>query len=434
MKTAQAPEPIGSDKLKWSLLSLQLIGFLSALAVGVDGHAIFQILALEELGLGPRAIGIALGLGTLSIPIQIWAARIPLHRARHNARLYLLAAGLMALATAALITWAEPGSWVAGLALVIAILAEISVSVLLATSWQPLISYCLTSGQRAFMLGPAGAVNGFVILGSTLLFGELNRTGRIGFLIAIALTAFAVSRFLAVLPPPPDEGEVDQASNAATGIEPEAVGHQSTAVDYDGRAGIHSLYLLIPALGLVQWPLLVTYAAFVLWPEGSLGLIGAALAAGPIVASLLWRDPGRHVVTVVKAGATVLAACTVAVVAIDGPITSGRAGVWLLTLIVVGTCARRFAGIGITELSHRRVDNSNSVRVMTMMDVIGSTSHQAGLFVAGFLIAASAVGRTPLEPVTGLDPYQLWILATALLMMAASLRLRLRPGDIEAVS
>ena len=129
--------PIGSEKIKQRLFAVGIVGFLSALSIGVDGHPIFQILAVESLGLGPRAIGIALGLGTLSIPVQIWAARIPLSRARHNVRLFLWTMGLMALGTAALVAVAEPGSWVAGLALVVAIAAEISVSVLMATAWQP---------------------------------------------------------------------------------------------------------------------------------------------------------------------------------------------------------------------------------------------------------------------------------------------------------
>lgn len=50
----------------------------TASALGVDGGVIFQILAVEDPELSPAAIGTALGLGVVSIPLQLWAARMPL--------------------------------------------------------------------------------------------------------------------------------------------------------------------------------------------------------------------------------------------------------------------------------------------------------------------------------------------------------------------
>ena len=416
--------PIGSDKIKHRLFAVGVVGFLSALAIGVDGHPIFQILAVESLGLGPRAIGIALGLGTLSVPLQIWAARIPLHRARHNLRLFLWSMGAMVLLTAALVAFAEPGTWVAGLALVVAVVAEISVSVLLATAWQPLIAYSLSPAQRAFMLGPASAIRGLVILGSTVLVGTLDRTGRTLFLLVVGAAVIVVAETLRRLPAPNRSNGSESASTVDKSVESVVSGTSG------GRAplppGVVSLYVLTATQGFSRWPLLVTYAAVTLWPDGNLGLLGAALTAGGIVISMLWRDPGARVLTLLRAGVVITTLCTALLVTLDGPVSSTTSVGLLLTTAVVGSAARTVAGTASMELVHRRVDDTNSVRVMTMLDVIGSTTSQANMFVAGFLIAA---GTGP-GLFLGLDVYQLWILLTMIAYLIATARLRLRPGDV----
>lgn len=414
--------PIGSEKIKQRLFAVGIVGFLSALSIGVDGHPIFQILAVESLGLGPRAIGIALGLGTLSIPVQIWAARIPLSRARHNVRLFLWTMGMMTLGTAALVAVAEPGSWVAGLALVVAIAAEISVSVLMATAWQPLIAYSLSPVQRAFMLGPAAAIRGMVILGSTVLVGALDRTGRTVFLLVVGVAVLVVAETLRQIPAPPDPGPASGSEQTRT---------TSSSTRQPLPTGIWSLYIMTAALALGRWPLLVTYAAITLWPTGNLGLLGAALSAGGIAASLLWRDPGRHVLTAIRIGALLTAVCTIGLATMDGPITTTAGAGVLLVVTAIGSAARNVTGTASMELVHRRIDTTNSVQVMTMLDVIGSTTFQLNLFVAGFLIAATAA-TSPFE-VLGFDAFQLWILVMAAVELIAAARLRLRPGDVEAV-
>ena len=423
--------PIGSEKIKHRLFAVGLVGFLSALSIGVDGHPIFQILAVESLGLGPRAIGIALGLGTLSIPVQIWAARIPLRHARRNVRLFLWSMGAMALSTAALLAFADPGSWVAGLALVIAVVAEISVSVLLATAWQPLISYSLSPVQRAFMLGPAAAIRGLVILGSTVLVGVLDDTGRAVFLVILGVAVIVVAETLRTLPAPPDQAGTDPEapSDLVTAARSPATPPGTLPEKAPLPDGVIMLYIMTAALALGRWPLLVTYAAVTLWPTGNLGFLGAALAAGSIAASMLWRDPGRHVLTAIRVGVVLTALCTMGLVSIDGPISSTAGAALLFALAATGSAARNVTGTASMELVHRRIDTTNSVRVMTMLDVIGSTTSQLNMFVAGFLIAATASAA----PFTfaGLDIFQLWILVMAVVEVLTASRLRLRPGDIE---
>ena len=321
--------------------------------------------------------------------------------------------------------FAKPGSWVAGLALVVAIVAEISVSVLMATAWQPLIAYSLSPVQRAFMLGPAAAIRGMVILGSTVLVGALDRTGRTVFLVVIGVAVLVVAETLRQIPAPPDTTPAADSVPATAPRGESPTGRSSTL-----PAGIWSLYLLTVALALGRWPLLVTYAAITLWPTGNLGLLGAALSAGSIVASLLWRDPGRHVLLAIRAGAVLTAACTAGLATIDGPITTAQGAALLFALAALGSAARSVTGTASMELLHRRIDTTNSVRVMTMLDVIGSTTAQLNMFVAGFLIAATAAASR--LQFAGFDVYQLWILVMAVAEVAAAARLRLRPGDIAA--
>ncbi len=394
-----------TSRLFW----LGVVGPLTAISIGVDGGDIFQILAVENLELDPRAIGVALGLGTLSVPLQIWAARIPLHRARHNIRIFLWLMGSMAVATGALVAFAPPGSLVAGLVLVIAILAEIAVSVLFATAWQPLISYTLSTKQRQFIIGQGRATTGLAILGSVLLFGQLDRSGRAVFLVFVGLAAFVVAWMLRVLPAAPASAEPSDLAGQPDDLRPGEV---------EQRAALMNIYLALPASALASWPLFVTYSALVLWPTVNLGYLGAALAVGSIGASAAWRDPGDRLITVIRSGAVVVAVCSAALAAIDGPIETDTSGAILFAILAVGSAGTAVIRIGIMELLHRRVNTENSVKVMTMVDVIGSTTFQAGFFVAGFLIAASV------DSTSRLDPYQIWILATAVVMLAAIARLR----------
>jgi hypothetical protein len=63
---------------RWQFIAVALTMPALKSAVGIDGGAIFQILAAEDLGLDPRAIGIAFAMGVVSVPIQLLAARLPL--------------------------------------------------------------------------------------------------------------------------------------------------------------------------------------------------------------------------------------------------------------------------------------------------------------------------------------------------------------------
>ncbi|NOX30227.1 MAG: hypothetical protein GXP35_09290, partial [Actinobacteria bacterium] len=65
------------------------------------------------------------------------------------------------------------------------------------------------------------------------------------------------------------------------------------------------------------------------------------------------------------------------------------------------------ARIAMLEVTHRVVTPANTVRAFTLLDVVASTSLQAGLFISGFLITASASTETSLT-----DPYRAFVLIT----------------------
>ncbi len=390
-----------ASNITWWLILVGTVAPLAAVSVGVDGGEIFQILAIDSLQLSPKLIGIALGLGTLSIPLQIWAAGMPIERAAANLRIHLVLSGVMTGATAVLVQVAKAGSTLASTVLAIAILAELAVSVLLATSWQPIISYVLSAQQRAFLLGPGRAISGMVLLGSVFVFGQLDRTGRSAFLLALALACWALCWGLRVLPKPERES-----------TELTATGGSAPTDDAFRR-----LFFAFAASALAGWPLLLTYVALVLWPGANLGVLGASLALGGTAASAMWRDPGPRLLWVIRASVFVFVCASLAIATFPGPVESTIATVWLLVVMAVGSATRSLIRTGINEVAHRLVDQRSAVKVMTMIDVVGSTTFQLGFFVVGFLISASEASAA------ALDPFQLWLIATSACLVWAISRL-----------
>ena len=135
-------------------------------ALGIDGGAIFQIVAVENLGLDPTTIGVAFALGMLSVPVQILAARLPLWRARRNLQLFLVVAALECAVLALLVGLGVVGGGFALIALGVTVMAEISLSVLYAPSWQPLLNYGLTSRERQSVNSRGRAAGGLIVAGA----------------------------------------------------------------------------------------------------------------------------------------------------------------------------------------------------------------------------------------------------------------------------
>ena len=75
-------------------------------------------------------------------------------------------------------------------------------------------------------------------------------------------------------------------------------------------------------------------------------------------------------------------------------------------LFALAVASRDVVLLAMLELVHRAVDLRTSVRTLTILDVVESTSLQVALFVAGLTIAWSASFR-----LGATDPYRLYILA-----------------------
>lgn len=143
-------------------------------AMGIDGGDIFQILAVEDLALGPTAIGVGLSLSIVSVPFQLWAARMPLQRATVDLQLFLGSVAVHCCLLATLVALAPPGgTWAHG-ALVLAVTAEIALSVLWATSWQPLLTYSVGAASRQRINSRGRAAGNVVMIATLLVFGAVG--------------------------------------------------------------------------------------------------------------------------------------------------------------------------------------------------------------------------------------------------------------------
>ncbi len=360
-------------------------------SLGVDGGPIFQILAVENLGLSAAAIGVAFGFGVVSLPIQLVAARIPVDRARRNLRLFLVLAAVQAWVLAVLVGVEATGG-VAAIALGVTVIAEISVSVLFATAWQPLLADGVDSigRQRLSSIWSAGA-RGLLAL-ALVLFSALGPGGRSAFLIAVGLLAIGTAVGLRGVRPP-DPVVVDPEDDTG-----------STRL----RTSTRLVLVVFAVANLAALPLWLVYLDAVLWPEANLGAIAAVQTVASMVALLGWRSTEGDVTGRAVVAASVILVATVAVLFARDPAASSADAV-----IVFATTALTAAGVTIVrvamlEAAHRTIAAANTVRAFTLLDVVASTSLQVGLLAAGFLITAS-------EDIDWIvDPYLLFVTVMAI--------------------
>lgn len=127
----------------------------------------------------------------LSVPVQVSAARIPLWRARRNLQIFMVISAVQAWLLAALVA-AGAGSFAAG-ALAGTVTAEISLSVLFATSLQPLMLSVLSSVDRQRLNSRARAFGGMILIVELLAFAASGAAVRVAFLVAIGAVAACVA-------------------------------------------------------------------------------------------------------------------------------------------------------------------------------------------------------------------------------------------------
>ncbi len=406
--------PVGVRRFVTVTLFLPL--FSSVL--GIDGGAIFQILAIEDLGLSPTAIGIAFGFGMLSVPVQIYAARIPLHRARRNAQLFLVVAAIQAWILALLIAFDVTGP-AASTALVVTVTAEIALSVLFATAWQPLLSWSFDTTQRQRLNATWPAAARGLLAGLVVLFAALDGPGRALFITVAGLLAAGCALALQRVSDPPRQLD----ASPETAHDPKRV--PRTPLARETRA----ILVVLGAVNIGAIPLWLVYLDTVLWPSANLGIVAGIQTASAMVALLAWRPTAGDVTRRALVASVVLLAAVGTIPFVGETVDTSAAQAVVLTVTAVIGAAGTTIRIALLETAHRTVRPENSVRAFTLLDVVASTSLQAGLLLGGFLITASATSSSPVDPYVG------FVIVTSIAAVLAVRRLghpRTDRGDTSA--
>ena len=383
---------------------------LFAAVLGIDGGPIFQILAVDDLELSPTAIGIAFGLGIVSVPVQLYASRLPLHRARRNTQWFLGIAAVQAWILALLVALGATGP-AASTALVVTVTAEIALSVLFATAWQPLLSWSVDTTQRQRLNTTWPAVARGLLAGLVVLFAALDGPGRALFIAVVGLLAAACALGLQRVPDPPRQMD-----------EHAPPGHPSTArVREPLSREIRAVLIVFASMNVGALPLWLVYLDTVLWPTANLGVVAGIQVAASMLALLSWRPTDGDVTRRALVASLVLLVAVVALPLIGGPVDTSAAQAAVLVLTATIGAAGTTIRVAMLETAHRTVKPANSVRAFTILDVVASTSVQAGLLAGGFLITASTTSTWPI------DPYLVFVVASSTAAVVAVL-LAARPA------
>lgn len=369
-----------------------LMPFVGA-SLGIDGGPIFQILAVENLGLSANAIGLAFGLGVASLPLQLYAARLPIERARRNVQVFLAIAAAQAWVLAILVAIGATGG-LASMALGVTVTAEIALSVLFATAWQPLLADGVgTHGRQRLSSRWSAIARGGLVVG-VLVFAALGSGGRSVFLAAVGVLAIAVAVGLDAVAdptPPPDDSETAASTRSLA---------PATRV----------LLCVLATVNVGALPLWLVYLNKVLWPSVNLGAVAAVQTGASVAALVAWRSTARDVSGRALAAAVAALAAAASLALLDGPVGTDAQAVIVIAATAIMAGSASFVRVAMLESAHRIVTPATTVRAFTMLDVVASTSLQAGLLVSGLLITASA------SPGGGVvDPYRAFVLVASAL-------------------
>ncbi|MGB0113980.1 MAG: hypothetical protein WBP59_12215 [Ilumatobacteraceae bacterium] len=376
-------------------------------SLGVDGGPIFQILAVENLGLSATAIGIAFGLGVVSLPIQIYAARIPIERARHNMQIFLALGALQAWVLAFLVGVGATGGF-AAIALGVTVTAEISVSVLFATAWQPLLASGLDTHGRQRLNSTWPAVARGVLAAALVLFAALDSGGRTLFLVVIGVLAVATAVGMNAIDPPP-RAPHDEPDSVTTAAACSATATRPATSRTALAPATRVVLVVFAVINIGAIPLWLVYLNKVLWPSADLGAIAAVQIGAAMIALLAWKATDGDVTRRALIGAGINLAAVVSIVVLDGPVSSLAQQSVVVVATAVMAAGVTTARLAMVEATHRVVTPANTVRAFTLLDVVASTSLQAGLLIGGLLITASADADASLT-----DPYRAFVfVATA---------------------
>lgn len=385
---------------RWKFVPVTVLVPLLGAVLGIDGGPIFQIIAVENLGLSPAVIGTAFGVGVISLPLQVWAARLPLARARRNMQLFLVIVAVQSWILALLVAFRVTGP-AATTALVVTVTAEIALSVLFATAWQPLLFSRVSSTDRQRLNTSWPALARGVLAASLVLFSALPAAGRAWFLLIVGVLPLASALALSTVRPlTTDEATVSRSATATP------VGKARPSMPAEMRM----VLLVFGAMNLGALPLWLVYLDEVLWPTANLGVVGAVQTVASIAALLAWRPTDGSVTKRAQAAALVTALGSAGLLLVNGAAESIGAQTILLAVTAMMAAGSTTVRVAMLESAHRIVSDATSVRSFTLLDVVASTSLQVGLFISGWLIAVSAPG--------GFDAYRAFVIGTAVIAVA----------------
>jgi hypothetical protein len=398
-----------AKKQRRPYLAIAVLVPLLGASLGVNGGAIFQIIAIENLGLDARQIGLAVGLGATSIPFQIWATRIPLRLARRHLGLFVVVIAALCGLMAWLIRLPISASFVIVTAIVIAVLAEVAVSILWATSWQPLLATNVGHTFRQHLNAQARAAGNVLIIAAVTVVGWLGSDGRTAVLLVIGAAG------LALLPAVNHLRSLPDALPAP--VEP-GLTAPADADDPGYATNLPALYVAIGLSAVPAWPFFLTYAADVFWPTANLGLMGAALTAGSLAIAAGWRPTEHGLLARARIATLLLLLCALVLIPLQRPISGLAASTLVLAIVAIASGAANAVRMSLLEVAHRRSTEATSVRILTIIDIVASTAMQLGFLAAGYLINLSVDSTWPV------DPYQLSLVASPALLVLALGRLK----------
>lgn len=371
-----------------------------AAALGIDGGAIFQILAVEDLGLSPAAIGTAFGLGLLSLPMQLWAGRMPLRLARRNLQIFLVLAAIQGALLAWLLAVGATGG-LAATALVVTVTAEVAISVLFATAWQPLLSTRLRGRDRQRINAGWTALGRGLVAGLLVVFSAADVAGRSLLLVALSLVAIGVAANL---------GRI-----AVTDVNAPAppTSHSTLRPQRLTTPAMRWILGSFIVINLGALPLWLVYLSQVMWPAANLGVVGAIQTAAVVGALLAWRTTEGDVGRRAMVGVLLVLGGSLALLVVGKAAESNGEHATVLVVTVAMTFGMMYASLALLEMAHRLVGAQDGVvRIFTLIDVVDSSSLQLGLFVGGLLVTWSV-------QVTTWAPYVAFVVAMSMLAAAA---------------
>ncbi len=387
------PEPVGR------FVPVTLIKPGLAAALGIDGGVIFQILAVENLRLSPVAIGTAFGLGLLSIPLQLWAGRMLIRFARRNVQIFLVLAAIQSAVLALLLAFEAAGG-LAATALVVTVTAEVAISVLFVTAWQPLLSVRASSHDRQRLNAGWTALGRGLLAGLVIVFSAAEMVGRSLLLVALSLVAIGVAVSL----------------RRITDIGPDSPAPPTSQSNTRSERADPAMWWILASfstLNLGALPLWLVYLSQVLWPTVDLGIIAAIQTVAVVAALLAWRTTGGSLGRRAIAGVLLVFGGSVALVGIGEVAQNSAEHAMVLIVTVTMTFGLMYASLALLEMAHRLVAGKESlVRTFTLIDVVDSSALQLGLFVGGLLVAVSA-------STVSWTPYVAFVVAMSILAVAA---------------